>query len=246
MINYSVGRGCVNNAADIKIVQELLIQNGYGAPKTEGLITVLTKAPKAVLAGVGASAGNAAAAAVKITPVTVTGECDAATQSAIDDFQADFMEKPNGRVDPYGTTIQQLWPVKWANPTRGGVRPYYGEAGYDGMGYVSFASHHGEDYMSTPGQAVYAAMSGRVVSLANPYSDWPALHGILIIASDGTACYLFYMNALQGTVGSIVRAGDSVGIAQSLQEKYPGIIEHIHVQIIRSGTFLDLVNLIKT
>jgi septal ring factor EnvC (AmiA/AmiB activator) len=45
--------------------------------------------------------------------------------------------------------------------------------------------------------------------------------------------------------GSVVRAGDDIGWLQSLQRRYPGITDPVHVEIRRNGVLVDPTTLIK-
>jgi septal ring factor EnvC (AmiA/AmiB activator) len=45
--------------------------------------------------------------------------------------------------------------------------------------------------------------------------------------------------------GSVVRAGDDIGWLQSLQRRYSGITDPVHVEIRRNGVLVDPTTLIK-
>jgi len=59
------------------------------------------------------------------------------------------------------------------------------------------------------------------------------LSGVEITASDGTKCWVWYMQPSANIVGTIVKAGSSViGIAKTLTNRYiSGITDHVHVRI---------------
>ena len=84
--------------------------------------------------------------------LVVDGRFGAKTQAGIDQIQSNFMQKPDGRIDPYGTTIKKMWPIAYGKPTGLAVRgaDSYGE-GHHGAPRGTRV-HDGTDYNSTPGQ----------------------------------------------------------------------------------------------
>lgn len=164
------------------------------------------------------------------------GDYGAKTQAAIEQIQANFMSNPDGIIDPFGNTINKMWPVAYANPTGLAIRgtDAYG-SGFHGAPRGS-RIHDGVDYVSIAGQQVNASLSGKVIKLSRPYSsgiDAAELAGVQIVASDGSCCWMWYMQPLDNIVGSIVKAGDSmVGSAKTLQNRYTnGMTDHIHIRL---------------
>ena len=168
--------------------------------------------------------------------LVVDGKFGAKTQSAIDKIQSSYTKSPDGRIDPYGTAIKTAWPTTYGKPTGLGIRgtDSYG-AGHRGASRGT-RTHDGTDYNSTPGQQVKAPLSGKVTKISKPYSsgvDAAVLSGVEITASDGTKCWVWYMQPSANIVGTIVKAGSSViGIAKTLTNRYiSGITDHVHVRI---------------
>ncbi|MCI0505104.1 MAG: M23 family metallopeptidase [Gammaproteobacteria bacterium] len=174
----------------------------------------------------------------------VNGVADQSLFDRIRDFQATFMNQPDGRIDPRGTSVQRLWPVRYANPTGRAIR------GADAFGAGHFNAprggrrHDGVDYIATPNQAVAAPMSGKVVRITRPYPtgiDANVLSGLEIHASDGSSCQIWYISPNTNLVGTLVHAGDKIGTARTLQIRYPprptpsrnaGVMtDHVHVRI---------------
>ncbi len=204
MISSSVGKKGINKLADVKTVQQII-----------NLRDDLRKTlPKLV----------------------VDGKYGKKTQAAIDQFQSSFMSKPDGRIDPYGLSIKKIWQLAYAKPTGLAVRGLdnYG-AGHYGASRGA-RTHDGVDYMSTAGQQVKAPMSGKVTKISRPYAsgiDATLLSGVEIEASDGTKCWVWYMQPSVNIVGTVVKAGTSViGTAKTLKNRYKnGITDHVHVRI---------------
>ncbi|MCP4489891.1 MAG: peptidoglycan DD-metalloendopeptidase family protein [Gammaproteobacteria bacterium] len=168
--------------------------------------------------------------------LVVDGKFGAKTQAGIDLIQSNFLKKPDGRIDPYGTTIKRMWPIAYGKPTGLAVRgtDSYG-AGHHGASRGKRV-HDGTDYNSTPGQQVKAPLSGRVTKISKPYSsgiDAMLLSGLEIEACDGTKCWVWYMQPSANIVGAVVKAGSSIiGMAKTLKNRYKnGITDHVHVRI---------------
>ncbi len=181
--------------------------------------------------------------------LTVDGHCGSQTLDCILAFQAGFMDTPDGRVVPFGDTICRLWPRTFANPTGKCVRQRdrYGSGHFkapDARGL-----RLGTDYTAAPGQIVRAIMAGRVVEVFQPYQDGidaTELQGVVVESSGGARCAIWHLTPLPGILGKLVRASDTVGHARSLQNRHPGITDHIHVQLSsRWGERLDPATLIR-
>ena len=92
---------------------------------------------------------------------------------------------------------------------------------------------------ANPGQVVRSPVHGLVLRETRPYGDGGLYDcGLLIEGTgehQGLKVTLFYVKGDDGIVGSVVAPGDPVGVAMSLQTKYPGITDHVHIAI-REGT----------
>jgi murein DD-endopeptidase MepM/ murein hydrolase activator NlpD len=99
--------------------------------------------------------------------------------------------------------------------------------------------HRGLDIVAQPGDPILSPMDGELVREAAPYEDDTRYSGVLLRghgAWEGVEIKLFY---LDGPHEGRVRAGDPIGIAQDLGQKYPGITNHVHVEVRRQGDLLD-------
>lgn len=45
-------------------------------------------------------------------------------------------------------------------------------------------------------------------------------------------------------VGSIIKSGSVIGKYQTLVNRYPGITDHVHVEIKKGGSYIDPVSVI--
>jgi murein DD-endopeptidase MepM/ murein hydrolase activator NlpD len=122
------------------------------------------------------------------------------------------------------------------SPTGKGIRSdHYGKGHYGAK--RGRRAHRGTDYLATPGQDVFAPISGNIVRVAYPYDD--KSYSGLVIANQHMAVKLFYL-VPSVTSGHHVNKGDVIGFAQDISERYPPpndkkwmIMEpHIHVEIV--------------
>lgn len=94
--------------------------------------------------------------------------------------------------------------------------------------------HNGLDISATNGQDILSPINGKVTRKSFPYANDLSYTGIVI---EGTGIHatisikIFYMTPLASVIGSDVRAGETTGIAQDLTRKYPGITNHIHLEV---------------
>ncbi|HEY9234719.1 MULTISPECIES: M23 family metallopeptidase [Phenylobacterium] len=122
----------------------------------------------------------------------------------------------------------------FANPTGKAPRVH------DAYGYGAFGAsrdggsrrHEGVDYMAEAGQDVTAPLSGYVTKIGAAYAGDNDLKFVEITnrAIDYTA-RVFYVDPTVG-VGDVVRLGQVIGAAHSLQHKYPGgMTNHVHLEV---------------
>jgi len=188
----------------------------------------------------------------KSTPnLIVDGHIGQKTQSIIDQIESTIISNPSGLISPYDAVITKMWPTTYGKPTGLGIR------GTDAYGGGFFGAtrghriHDGTDYISTPGNNVYAPLSGRVRRISKPYSsgiDAMALSGLEIEASDGTKCWAWYMQPSSNIIGRVVKAGTTIiGKATTLKNRYKnGMTDHIHIRIhTRQGVKINPATVIK-
>jgi len=121
----------------------------------------------------------------------------------------------------------------FSNPTHGGVR------GIDAFGSGDFGAgrdagkrrHEGVDYVAEVGAAVRAPISGEVVRLGYAYRGAGGLRSVDIFNAETkvTARLLYVAPSVE--IGDVVVAGEEIGVAQDLSARYPGITNHVHVEL---------------
>ena len=134
----------------------------------------------------------------------------------------------------------------FANPT--GREP----RGHDGYGDGFFHArrdggsrpHEGVDYDSRAGQDVAAPISGYVAKIGYAY---PGDERFKYVEIDNPALKLqarvFYVDP-DVAVGDSVEIGRPIGRAHSLQRRYPGITDHIHLEVEAAGRKIDAQSVI--
>jgi murein DD-endopeptidase MepM/ murein hydrolase activator NlpD len=96
--------------------------------------------------------------------------------------------------------------------------------------------HNGVDLLVTKGQQVFAPFSGTITKQAYPYADDRKYTGVHLTRQDGVKLKVFYMLPKTGIIGKSVNAGDIIGTAQAISEKYgPPMKDHIHLEIWKDG-----------
>ncbi len=118
----------------------------------------------------------------------------------------------------------------WVNPTDNFIR----KCDRQGCGHYGASrgnrSHTGVDYIATPEQPVKAIASGTVSYLGFPYSDDLSFRYVAIETDNGLVVRQLYVEP-HVSVGMRVEAGDVIGTYQRLGIRYPGITEHVHIDI---------------
>lgn len=102
--------------------------------------------------------------------------------------------------------------------------------------------HHGLDISASPGDDVLSPIAGNLVREAIPYAPFT---GLLIEGTGEYAGYsakLFYVEARQ--CGQ-VKAGTPIGHVQDLQNKYPGITNHVHMEVRYRGKLVSPIDTYK-
>lgn len=126
---------------------------------------------------------------------------------------------------PIGLMIRG--PDRWA--TQGGA--WHASRGRPGRPRL----HEGVDLVTVPGQPIIAPAPVTFVRPADPYPD--SMDGILSGAllrttAGGIEIKIFYCEVLSGMrKGRRLEQGEPFAVAQSLQDLYPGIQDHVHVEV---------------
>ncbi|HYD43986.1 MAG TPA: M23 family metallopeptidase [Phenylobacterium sp.] len=125
----------------------------------------------------------------------------------------------------------------FANPTGTAPRTWdgFGSGAYGASRDGGVRHHEGVDYVAEGGQAVKAPISGYVTRIGYAYGDDLSFRYVEITnpALRYQARVLYVSPEV--AVGDTVRLGEAIGEAQTLQGRYPGITDHVHLEVARLG-----------
>ncbi len=117
------------------------------------------------------------------------------------------------------------------NPTGGKIRSDSQGDGHYGASRGT-RKHRGVDYECIPSQIVYAPISGKITRRVQVYKDSKKWVGIEI-AGRRMTIKLFYVTTDPIRIGTDVKCGEPVGLAQDISERYsPEMIPHVHCEIV--------------
>lgn len=125
----------------------------------------------------------------------------------------------------------------FANPTGGVPRGHddFGDGQFGARRDGGAREHEGVDYVATAGQDVKAPISGYVTKIGYAYAGDTGLTFVEISnPALGYVARAFYVKP-GVEVGQTVRLGQTIGVDQSLQDHYPGITDHVHLEVMQPG-----------
>lgn len=108
--------------------------------------------------------------------------------------------------------------------------------------------HQGVDIAARVGDTVMSPIQGKVERKSFPYANDLRYSGVFIRGRgehQGLVVKLFYVTPAPRVVGRIVGPGDVIGFVQDLQAKYPGITNHVHLEVRRNGIVIDPLSLMR-
>lgn len=95
---------------------------------------------------------------------------------------------------------------------------------------------HGLDIVAEPGEQILCPCDGVIYREAIPYRNDSILRGVAMRGPPGFEIKIFYV---EGFVLGSVSAGQPIGYAQNLKVKYPGITNHVHLEVHVDGSPVD-------
>lgn len=111
-----------------------------------------------------------------------------------------------------------------------------------GCGYFGASrgsrKHMGLDIVARPGETISSPITGKVTRYPYPYGDDLRYKGIEIV-NQQYKIKMFYVDAFT-QIGTEVKAGQPIGIAQDIASKYDGgMTNHVHVEVYKNGVAVD-------
>jgi murein DD-endopeptidase MepM/ murein hydrolase activator NlpD len=161
---------------------------------------------------------------------------------------ADAAQVPPTAIVWRGADIDGDGAPDFINPTGRAPRGHdaFGDGHFGARRDGGARSHEGVDYAAGANQAVKAPISGRVTKIGYAYGGDSSLRFVQITnPAIGYVARAFYVDPTVA-VGDMLRLGDVIGTVASLQAHYPGITDHVHLEIMApSGHRLDATGLIR-
>jgi hypothetical protein len=82
-------------------------------------------------------------------------------------------------------------------------------------------------------------VSGEIVRQAFPYKDTKDFAGVVIKGNGDWSGYEIKLFYVEGLFSGAIAQGDVVGTSQDLTKRYPGITNHVHVEVRLNGEGID-------
>ena len=140
------------------------------------------------------------------------------------------------KVDDLTSTINTVDNFVFVNPTGRGVRMDGGGDGRHGAPRGK-RKHDGLDFACIPGQAVLMPVDGQIVRVSLPYkydTNWRGVH----IYHKRIELKMWYFKPDLGFIGRVCDAGEIIGYAQDISQRYENVTPHIHLRIVKIDPLL--------
>jgi len=91
--------------------------------------------------------------------------------------------------------------------------------------------HAGVDLVAAPGGQVVAPVDGVVTRIGRVYEGVPDYHFVEIAPQDGLRTRVYYIHPTVKAGQKVAGGLTPIGTAEDLQRRYPGITDHVHLEI---------------
>lgn len=114
-------------------------------------------------------------------------------------------------------------------------RDVYGPGQFKARRGVGSHEQLGLDVVAQPGEIVYSPIQGTIIPGAMPCKNDPSVHGVVIEGAGYWKGYQVSILYMEPTVQGPVVAGQAIGYAQDVQNKFRGLNNHVQVQVRHNG-----------
>lgn len=125
--------------------------------------------------------------------------------------------------------------LKLLAPNTHGIRGQddYGNGHYGASRDGGTRMHLGIDFAGLEGEHLRMPLRGRLDRLGYAYPDNLTLRSLHLVSLDDPAYMvkLLYVIPKDGVPGEEYEQGDYIGDQATLQKRYPGIIDHVHLEL---------------
>ncbi len=105
-------------------------------------------------------------------------------------------------------------------------------------------THKGQDYLASPLQPLISAFSLTVERIGQCYADTPEYKLIVLRYDSQTVLKCLYIDPIV-KVGDELNIGDKIGHVQNISKRYPGMMNHFHLEVIIEGDHVDPAGWLK-
>ena len=92
-------------------------------------------------------------------------------------------------------------------------------------------AHKGLDVAAAPREMIYSPIKGTIVREAFPYKGDLSVRGLIIRGTAEWKDYEIKIFYAEGLLTGDVMPGQHIAFAQNLGKKYPGITNHVHIEV---------------
>jgi murein DD-endopeptidase MepM/ murein hydrolase activator NlpD len=118
---------------------------------------------------------------------------------------------------------------------------------HDGYGSGQFGvsrdggirTHRGLDIIAKPSALIFSPIRGTIVREAFPYKGDTSVRGVVVKGTNEWTDYEVKIFYAEGLLSGDVLPGQHIAFAQDLSKRYPGITNHVHVEVRRGGKVID-------
>ncbi len=100
-------------------------------------------------------------------------------------------------------------------------------------------THKGVDVETYEGQQILSPIKGIVTKIGRPYAAAEKAYLQYVEVSNGGYKFRFFYVQSVVAVNDEINIGDVLGVSQGLDKFYPGIIEHMHFEIMNGREYVD-------
>jgi murein DD-endopeptidase MepM/ murein hydrolase activator NlpD len=122
-----------------------------------------------------------------------------------------------------------------------GIDPRYGSGAFGASRDGGKRTHEGVDLLADPGTSAVAPLTGKVTYIGNPYkpdviAKNPALGNLQFVQitdENGNHAQVHYVTPSVKFGDKVVAGQTPIGTVQNLNPAYPGIPNHVHLQLLQ-------------
>lgn len=119
------------------------------------------------------------------------------------------------------------------------IRDSWGSGQFSAQRDGGTRKHSGLDVVAQPGENIYAPFDGQIVREAVAYNNDKSYRGVVLRGTGSWALHEIKILYVEGIISGGVTKGQLIGTAQNLTTKYPGITNHVHVEVTKAGAKID-------